>query len=463
MLNLDKLKTLPHAPRAEQAVLGGLMLDNQAWDHVADLLTDQDFYQSAHQILFATIHGLANKQQAFDALILSEHLQKTEQLETIGGVNYLADLTESTPGAANIKSYAWIVRERALLRRLIQAANLIIEQAYDPRDRPVRELVDHAEQSIFRIAEHPGQQQGPKHIGDLAADVIKRLDILFQSDTHITGLSSGYKDLDNITSGLQPADLIIVAGRPSMGKTSFAMNIVENVLIKAQQGVLVFSMEMPAESLVIRMLASIGRVDQRHIRSGNFKDKDWDKIASAIKMLEDKPLFIDESESLGPGEVRARARRIARELNRKQQHLGLIVIDYLQLMRVAGSLENRATEISEISRALKGLAKELNVPVVVLSQLNRSLENRPDKRPIMADLRESGAIEQDADLITFIYRDEVYHEDSNDQGTAEIILAKHRNGPIGTLKLAFLKQYTRFEDLAHEGYAHMYPTALTQS
>ena len=452
MLSLEKLKSLPHAEQAEQAVLGGLILDNQSWDNIADVLTSQDFYQEANQTIFAAIHTLANKQQAFDAVILAEHLKNTEQLEPIGGLNYLAELTESSSGSANIKSYAYIIRERALLRRLIQTANQIAEQAYDTKGRPARELVDWAEQTIFKIAEQPSQQQGPRHIGDLSAGVIDRLDILFKSDTHITGTATGYKDLDNITNGLQDADLIVVAGRPSMGKTSFAMNLVENMLIKSDKGVLVFSMEMPAESLVIRMLASIARVDQGHIRSGKFQDQDWNKIMSTIKLIEDKPLFIDESESLGPGEVRARARRIAKQLHRTQQALGLIVVDYMQLMHIPGSTENRATEISEISRSLKGLAKELNVPVIVLSQLNRSLENRPDKRPIMADIRESGAIEQDADLIMFIYRDEVYHEDSNDKGTAEIILGKHRNGPVGTIKLAFLKQFTRFEDLSHEGY-----------
>lgn len=367
----------------------------------------------------------------------------------LGGETYLFELSNNTPSVANVAAYADIVREKSVQRQLISVANEIAKSAFHPEGREISELLDFAETKVFAIAEQTATDGGPSNIKAVLSKAIERIDALYHAEGDITGISSGFKDFDQMTSGLQPSDLVIVAGRPSMGKTSFAMNLAENAAILNKKPVLVFSMEMPDDSLAMRMISSLGRIDQHRVRSGKLKDEDWPRVTSAVNMLSETPIFIDDNPGLSPQEVRARARRLMKE----EGELGMIVIDYLQLMKVPGfKVENRTAEISEISRSLKSLAKELNVPVIALSQLNRSLEQRSDRRPVMSDLRESGAIEQDADLIVFIYRDEVYHEDSPDKGTAEIIIAKQRNGPIGKCRLAFLGQFTRFEDLAFDGY-----------
>ncbi|MDX1633485.1 MAG: replicative DNA helicase, partial [Marinobacter sp.] len=359
-----------------------------------------------------------------------------------------------TPGAANIKAYAQIVRERSVMRQLVEVSGNIADSAFNPQGRTSDELLDEAERNVFRIAESRTKAgSGPQAINPILTKALSRIEELFESGDRITGLTTGFKDLDDWTSGMQPADLIIVAGRPSMGKTTFAMNIVENALLSSGEPILVFSMEMPADAIVMRMLSSLGRIDQTRMRSGRLEEDDWPRLTSAVSLLKDKPLYIDDTPGLSPTEMRSRARRIARENNGR---LGLIMADYLQLMRVPGSNEGRTAEISEISRSLKGLAKELSCPVVALSQLNRSLEQRPNKRPVNSDLRESGAIEQDADVIMFVYRDEVYNEDTQDKGIAEIIIGKQRNGPIGTVRLAFIGKFTKFEDLALGDYGGDY-------
>jgi replicative DNA helicase len=437
----EKLKIPPHSLEAEQSVLGGLMLDNQAWDKVAERIQEKDFYRVEHRIIFQTIAKLANRGNPFDVITLTEALKSTNELVNVGGDVYLFELTHNTPSAANIAAYADIVRERSVLRQLISAAAEITESAFLPAGRASLELLDEAERKVFQIAEQGTRGAGPMRISDLLAKAVVRIDTLFHSTEPVTGLATGFLDLDGMTSGLQQADLVVVAGRPSMGKTAFAMNIAEYAAIKGGKAVLVFSMEMPGDALAMRMLSSLGRIDQHRMRTGKLEDEDWPRITSAVSVLSEAPLFIDDTPALSPGEVRSRARRVARE----HGQLGLIVVDYLQLMQVPGFKENRTTEISEISRSLKSLAKELNVPVIALSQLNRGLEQRSDKRPIMSDLRESGAIEQDADIIVFIYRDEVYNENSPDKGKAEIIIAKQRNGPIGKVPLTFLGKYTKFE------------------
>ncbi|MBW5802439.1 replicative DNA helicase [Coxiella endosymbiont of Ornithodoros amblus] len=454
----QKVKTLapkvpPHSQEAEQSVLGALMLDNRAWDCIVDRINIQDFYRSDHQLIFETMNRLVDQHKPLDVLTIAEALKVREQLSIAGGEPYLYELAKNTPSAANIVAYADIVRERAILRQLIEAGTDITHDGFNPDGRDIKELLDTAEQRVFHIAESRARGSGPIAIGPLLTKAADRIDKLFHSKQAITGLSSGFTDLDKLTSGLQDGDLIVVAGRPSMGKTVFAINIAEVAAIKGNIPVLVFSMEMPAESLVIRMLSSLGSIDQHKVRTGQLKDDDWPRITHAIEMLSETKLFIDDTPALTPSEICSRARRLARE----HGGLGLIVIDYLQLMHVPGTKENRSTEISEISRSLKALAKELNVPVVALSQLNRSLEARGDKRPVMSDLRESGAIEQDADLIAFIYRDEVYHEDSPDKGKAEIIIAKHRNGPIGKVILTFRGQYTRFDNFSHESVPQRMP------
>lgn len=449
MQKIDGLKVPPHALEAEQSVLGGLMLDNQAWDKIADRIQDKDFYRQEHSIIFRAIAQLAHRGSPFDVITLTETLKSTNELNSVGGEVYLFELTRNTPTAANIAAYADIVRERSVLRQLIGVATEITETAFMPSGRTSTELLDEAERKVFQIAEQGTRGNGPARISDLLAKAVDRIDTLFHSDEGITGLSTGYNDLDEMTSGLQQSDLVIVAGRPSMGKTTFAMNIAEHAAIKSDKPVLVFSMEMPGESLAMRMMSSLGRIDQHRVRTGKLEDEDWPRITSAVSMLSEAKMFIDDTPALSPAEVRARARRVAREYGQ----LGLIVIDYLQLMQMPGYKENRTNEISEISRALKSLAKELNVPVIALSQLNRGLEQRTDKRPVMSDLRESGAIEQDADLIIFIYRDEVYNENSAEKGIAEIIIAKQRNGPIGKVRLTFLGRYTRFENFLPERYS----------
>ena len=438
-----ELRVPPHSIEAEQAVLGGLMLDNNAWDQVADRISENDFYRFDHRTIYRAMVDLVLQTKPLDIITVSENLERTQELETVGGLAYLGALAKNTPTSANVVAYAEIVRERAILRRLIEVGSEIAGAAAEPGNRTALELLDNAERKVFAIAETDGQRgAGPQDISEVLARTVDRIDTLFHANSPITGVSTGFADFDKLTCGLQNSDLIVIAGRPSMGKTTFALNIAEYVAMKNEGVVLVFSMEMPADLLAMRILASMGRIDHQNIRSGQLGDDDWPKITSAISMISSKKLLIDDSGSLSPFEVRARARRVARERGK----LGLIVIDYLQLMRVPGHSEHRAAEISEISRSLKSLARELNVPIIALSQLNRSLEQRPDKRPVMSDLRESGAIEQDADLISFIYRDEVYHKDSNDKGTAEIIIGKQRNGPIGTVRLTFLGQYSRFEN-----------------
>jgi replicative DNA helicase len=440
---MEGLKIPPHSIEAEQSVLGGLMLDNNAWDKVSELLKVEDFYRSQHQKIFNVLANLSRRNHPFDVITLAEELKALNELDAVGGEVYLFELAKNTPSVANIVAYAEIVYERSILRQLIATANDIADSAFNPDGRESKEILDKAESKIFKIAEQRNHGAGPIDISTLLARATERIDVLFHSDQAITGLPTGFSDLDEITSGLQNGDLIIIAGRPSMGKTTLAINIAEHVAIKSTKPVLVFSMEMPGESLAMRMMSSLGHIDQHRVRTGKLTDEDWPRLSSAVSMLSEAALFVDDAPAMSPAELRARARRLARTYQGK---LGLIVIDYLQLMQIPGFKENRVAEITEISRGLKSLAKELNVPVIALSQLNRSLEQRTDKRPVMPDLRESGAIEQDADLILFIYRDEVYHEDSPDKGTAEIIIAKQRNGPIGKIRLTFLGQYTRFEN-----------------
>lgn len=441
----EALKVPPHSVEAEQSVLGGLMLDNGAWEQVADVLVEQDFYRHDHRLIYRAIAQLMELSQPVDVITLAEWHDKRGELDQVGEVAYLGMLARNTPTAANIAAYAEIVRERSILRQLIQVGNNISNMAFKPDGMTKEEMLDMAERHVFEIAEKGAKRGGGfVQVKNVLSQVVDRIDQLFERDSHITGLATGFIDFDNDTTGLQPADLVIVAGRPSMGKTTFAMNIAENAAISSKEPVAVFSMEMPADALAMRMLSSLGRINQQNLRTGKLKDDDWPRLTSAIGLLNEAPLFIDDTPALSPTELRARARRLKRE-----HGLSLIVIDYLQLMQGSGkSGENRATEISEISRSLKALAKELNVPVVALSQLNRSLEQRPDKRPVMSDLRESGAIEQDADLIVFIYRDEVYNSESEHKGIAEIIIGKQRNGPIGKTRLTFQGQFTKFENFA---------------
>ncbi len=445
----DRLKLPPYALDAEQSVLGGILLDNQAWDAVSTKLCETDFYRVEHRLIFRVIQKLSEESHPFDVITISDALKNIGELDNAGGEAYLFEISSNTPSIANISAYADIVREKSVQRQLIAISNEIANMAYNPEGRELSDMLDFAETKIFAIAEQTGADSGPEKLKDVLSQAIEKIDKLYHSDGDITGLPTCFTDFDKMTSGLQPADLVIVAGRPSMGKTLFAMNVAENAALHAKQNVLVFSMEMPSDALAMRMISSLGRIEQNRVRTGKLKDDDWPRVTSAVNMLAEASVYIDDTPGLSPAEVRARARRLAKE----HGQLGLIVIDYLQLMKVPGfKVENRTAEISEISRSLKALAKELNVPVIALSQLNRSLEQRADRRPVMSDLRESGAIEQDADLIAFIYRDEVYHEDSPDKGTAEIIIGKQRNGPIGKVRLAFLGHYARFEDLAYQGY-----------
>jgi replicative DNA helicase len=445
----ESLKIPPHSVEAEQSVLGGLMLDNRSWDKIADLIVEQDFYRRDHQLIFRAIAQLFEQSLPVDVITLAEFHDKRGELDQVGELAYLGTLARNTPSAANIAAYADIVRERSVLRQLIQVGSAISNVAFNPEGLSSADMLDLAERHVFDIAEKGAKRGGGfVQVKEVLSKVVDRIDTLFENDSPITGLSTGFTDFDEQTSGLQPADLVIVAGRPSMGKTTFAMNLAENAAIKSKEPVAVFSMEMPADALAMRMLSSLGQIDQSRLRSGRLNDDDWPRLTSAIALLNEAPLFIDDTPALTSTELRARARRLKRE-----HGLSLIVIDYIQLMQGSGgSNENRATEVSEISRSLKALAKELEVPVIALSQLNRSLEQRPNKRPIMSDLRESGAIEQDADIIVFIYRDEVYNEDSPEKGKAEIIIGKQRNGPIGTVALTFQGKYTRFENFAYNDY-----------
>jgi len=448
----EAIKVPPQSVEAEQSVLGGLMLEGQAWDRVADKITEADFYRKEHRLIFRAIGALAEESSPADVVTVSEWLDKHQELQNAGGLAYLASLANNTPSAANIGAYANIVRERAILRNLIQTASRIAGSAYSPEGQSASDILDFAERSIFDISEQGAHRRGGfSPLKTLLTRAVDRIDTLFRSESAITGVSTGFKDLDDMTSGLQAGDLVIVAGRPSMGKTSLAMNIAESTAVGSKLPVAIFSMEMPGEQLAMRMMASLGRINAHKVRTGKLEDDDWPRLTHAIGMLAEAPMFIDDTPALTPLELRTRARRLKRE-----HGLGLIVIDYLQLMQAPESSENRATEISGITRSLKGLAKELSVPVIALSQLNRSLEQRPNKRPVMSDLRESGAIEQDADVILFIYRDEVYNEDSQDKGTAEIIIGKQRNGPTGKVKLTFLGEYTRFENYITTGYGEAY-------
>lgn len=444
------LNTPPHSLEAEQAVIGSVIQSVDAWDKVAEILIQEDFYNRAHRMIFAAITRLIAKNSAADPITLKDELESNNELEDAGGFAYLVNLARNTPSSSNISAYANIVRERAVVRELIGAANDIADVSFNPEGRDSKELLDLAETKVFEIAEkRTAANEGPINVSGALRKTIARIEELAGQDKEVTGVSTGFTDLDKKTSGLQPSDLIIVAARPSMGKTTFAMNLVENALLLENKPVLVFSLEMPAEQIMMRMLASLSRVDQTAIRTARLQDQDWAKIQSSVKMLNDKDnLYIDDSSGLTPMEVRTRARKLARE----RGGVSMIMIDYLQLMRVPTLSENRTLEIAEISRSLKALAKELECPVIALSQLNRGLEQRADKRPINSDLRESGAIEQDADLIMFIYRDEVYNENSEQQGIAEIIIGKQRNGPIGTTRLTFQGQFSRFDNYAGPAY-----------
>ncbi|PWB47066.1 MAG: replicative DNA helicase [Nitrosomonadales bacterium] len=445
---LDAIKLPPHSIEAEQSVLGGLLLDNSAWDRIADVVAESDFYRHDHRLIFRHIFRLLEGGRPADVITVSEALENSAELNNAGGLAYLAALAQNTPSASNIKRYAEIVRDRGVMRKLSEVGTAIADSAYNPLGRNAGQLLDEAEAKVFEIAEANARgKQGFTAIQPLLIQVVERIDELFQRDNpnEVTGIPTGFHDLDQKTSGLQPGDLIIVAGRPSMGKTAFSINIGENVALNTGLPVAIFSMEMGGAQLAMRMIGSVGKLDQQKIRTGRLQDEDWLRLTNAVGKLNDAPIHIDESGALTALELRARARRLHRQCGK----LGLIIIDYLQLMSGTGGGENRATEVSEISRSLKALAKELEVPVIALSQLNRSLEQRPNKRPVMSDLRESGAIEQDADVILFIYRDEVYNPDSPDKGSAEIIIGKQRNGPIGTVRMTFLGEYTRFENYAH--------------
>jgi len=444
----EQVTVPPNSVEAEQALLGGLMLENRAWDKVAGKVSEADFYRPDHRLIFVAIQELADRNEPRDAVTLSEFLERRDQLTEAGGLGYLGTLAKDTPSAANIVAYADIVRERALLRELIETGNDIAASAYRTEGRPAKDLVDDAERRVFEIAER-GERQGAGFIRlrDVLENTVDRLDTLHQAKGDITGVPSGFKEFDQLTAGLQKGDLIIIAGRPSMGKTTMAMNIAENAAFgqKLRLPTAIFSMEMSTEQLAFRLISSLGQVNQSHLRNGRFSDEDWPRINGAIQQMSEAPLFIDDSGSLTPTELRARSRRLKRE-----HGLELIVVDYLQLMQVPGTKENRATEISEISRSLKALAKELQVPIIALSQLNRSVEQRTDKKPVMSDLRESGAIEQDADLIAFIYREEVYDADTPRKGIADINVAKQRNGPTGEFRLTFRGEFTRFDNYVPE-------------
>jgi replicative DNA helicase len=450
LATVENLKVPPHSIEGEQAVLGGLLLSPRAFEQVADVITEPDFYREDHRLIYRAIQELNNKGRPCDAVTVTEWFQSHGLVDQIDGGDYVSQLASNTPSAANVRAYAEIVRERSILRQLVDVGAEITSGAFSSDGRDSRELLEEAERKVFAIADQDlrtGSSFVP--IQEAIKEAIEKLQELAEHEGDITGIPTGFKDLDEKTAGLQDSDLIIVAGRPSMGKTTLAMNIAENAAIKHEKPVAIFSMEMSAQQLVRRMFSSLGQIDQNKLRTGNLDDLDWPKLTSAMNLLHKSHIFIDETPSLSPAELRARARRLKREHN-----IGLIVVDYLQLMAVPGTRENRATEIAEISRSLKAIAKELHLPVIALSQLNRALEQRPNKRPVMADLRESGSIEQDADLIVFIYRDEVYNEDTPEKGKAEIIIGKHRNGPTGTIVLTFQGHWLRFMNYAPE---HAYP------
>ena len=447
----EQVSIPPHSTEAEQAVLGGIMLSNQHWDGIAERVIAEDFYTFAHKAIFQTMEELMRNQTPIDLITLDQALKAKGISDSVGGFAYLADLSNNTPNAINILAYAEIVREKAILRELIAVGNRIAENSYSPKGKDIKMVLDEAEREVFAIAEkRSSSTEGPQNVLSVLESTIARIETLGKLENHngVTGVTTGFVELDKKTAGLQPSDLIIVAARPSMGKTTFAMNLCENAAMASDKPVLVFSLEMPAEQIMMRMIASLARVDQTKIRTGqNLEEAEWSKIASVFGMFKQKNnLYIDDSSGLTPTELRSRARRVYRE----NGGLSMIMVDYLQLMRAPAFSDNRTLEIAEISRSLKALAKELEVPVIALSQLNRTLEQRADKRPVNSDLRESGSIEQDADLIMFIYRDEVYNDNSEDKGVAEIIIGKQRNGPIGRIRLAFNGQFSRFDNLAEQ-------------
>lgn len=445
----QRLKVPPNSIEAEQSLIGGLMLDHAAWEKVADVISADDFYRKDHRLIFSAIANLVETSNPCDVVTVSEYLENRGELDHAGGLEYIATLANETPGAANARAYAKILRERAVLRALINAGNEISGNAFATDGRMASELVDEAERLVFKIADKGARgRTGFKPLKKILPEAVDRIDVLHQSEGDITGIPTGFTELDKMTAGLQPGELVVIAGRPSMGKTTLAINIAENAAIGSKVPTAIFSMEMPSQQLAFRMISSLGRVDQTHLRTGRFPDEDWARINTAVQLMSEAPIFIDDSAALSPTEIRARSRRLQRE-----HGLGLIVVDYLQLMEVPGNTENRATEISEISRSLKALSKELELPIIALSQLNRSVEQRTDKRPVMSDLRESGAIEQDADLILFIYREEVYNQDTPRKGIADISIAKQRNGPIGNFPLTFVGRYTKFENWMPESYA----------
>ena len=448
-LDLAQLRLPQFSMESESSVLGGLLLDNNAWDRVGDLLTEGDFYRHEHRLIFMAVSKLVNDSKPADVITVFEHLQAQGKAQEVGGIVYLNQLAQYVPSATNIRRYAEIVREKAILRKLLTASDEIATQAQNPQGKPVERILDEAEQKIFAIGEEGSRmKQGFQSLDTLVVDLLDRVQEMADNPMDVTGVPTGFADLDRMTSGLQAGDLVVLAARPSMGKTSFAVNIAEHVALHEQLPVAIFSMEMGAAQLAVRIVGSIGRIDQGHLRTGKLTDEEWPRLTEAIERLRNVSLHIDETPGLTPSELRANARRLARQCGK----LGLIVVDYLQLMSGSSSDgENRATELGEISRGLKALAKELQCPVIALSQLNRSVEQRTDKRPMMSDLRESGAIEQDADIIMFIYRDDYYNKDSREPGVAEIIIGKQRNGPTGTVKLTFLKPLTRFESMAFGG------------
>lgn len=447
---LAALKLPPHSIEAEQSLIGGLLLDNSAWDRIADVVSEADFYRDDHRRIFAHIRRLIEVNRPADVVTVFESIERSGEAEATGGLAYLAEIANATPSAANIRRYAEIVHERAVLRRLVAVGDEIAAMALNPANRDVRQLLDLAEQKVFEIAETGKRvSQGFASIDHLLGQVVDRIEQLYsrENPTDVTGLATGFVDLDHLTSGLQPGDMIVVAGRPSMGKTAFALNIAEHVGVELKKPVAIFSLEMSGPQLAMRFLSSLGRLDQSKVRSGRLSDEDWERMSLALGKLHDAPIHIDETGALNASELRARARRLHRQYHDKGG-LALIVIDYIQLMTTVRENENRATEISEISRSIKALAKELNVPIIALSQLSRKVEERVDKRPLMSDLRESGAIEQDADLILMMYREEYYKPDTPEKGVAEVIIGKHRNGPTGTVKLTFLGPFARFENCA---------------
>ena len=443
-----QLRVPPHSMESESSVLGGLLLDNNAWERVGDLLGDGDFYRHEHKLIYEAIGKLINASKPADVITVYEHLQGMGKAEEIGGLMYLNQLAQYVPRASNIRRYAEIVRERAILRKLVTASDDIATNAFNPQGKTVERILDEAEQKIMAIGEEGARnKQGFQSLDSLVVDLLDRVQEMADNPMDVTGVPTGFVDLDRMTSGLQAGDMVVLAARPSMGKTSFAVNIAEHVALNEGLPVAIFSMEMGAAQLAVRIVGSIGRVNQGNLRTGKLSDDEWPRLTEAIERLRTVSLHIDETPGLSPTELRANARRLARQCGK----LGLIVVDYLQLMSGSGSAassDNRATELGEISRGLKMLAKELQCPVIALSQLNRSVEQRTDKRPMMSDLRESGAIEQDADIIMFIYRDDYYNKDSKEPNIAEVIIGKQRNGPTGTVKLFFQKNQTRFENLA---------------